>query len=92
MARPPTVCVNYSVNICIKFTSILCSLGGNGGRGGDVFLECSHSVWDFSGLQHHVVCFTKNRFINLGNEVKEKCVTPHLLFHSECQARRAWNF
>ncbi|KAJ3686047.1 hypothetical protein LUZ61_015211 [Rhynchospora tenuis] len=28
--------------------------GGNGGRGGDVILECSRSVWDFSGLQHHV--------------------------------------
>ncbi|XP_057955190.1 probable GTP-binding protein OBGM, mitochondrial [Malania oleifera] len=28
--------------------------GGRGGRGGDVILECSHSVWDFSGLQHHV--------------------------------------
>ncbi|KAJ4781733.1 GTPase obg [Rhynchospora pubera] len=28
--------------------------GGNGGRGGDVILECSHSVWDFSALQHHV--------------------------------------
>ncbi|XP_044504460.1 probable GTP-binding protein OBGM, mitochondrial [Mangifera indica] len=28
--------------------------GGNGGRGGDVILECSPSVWDFSGLQHHV--------------------------------------
>ncbi|GJN10251.1 hypothetical protein PR202_ga28330 [Eleusine coracana subsp. coracana] len=27
--------------------------GGNGGRGGDVILECSNSVWDFSGLQHH---------------------------------------
>ncbi|KAF3332680.1 putative GTP-binding protein OBGM [Carex littledalei] len=28
--------------------------GGNGGRGGDVFVECSQAVWDFSGLQHHV--------------------------------------
>lgn len=28
--------------------------GGNGGRGGDVILECSPSVWDFSGLQHHI--------------------------------------
>lgn len=28
--------------------------GGNGGRGGDVILECSNAVWDFSGLQHHV--------------------------------------
>ncbi|KAJ0020258.1 hypothetical protein Pint_32369 [Pistacia integerrima] len=28
--------------------------GGNGGRGGDVILECSPSVWDFSGLQNHV--------------------------------------
>ncbi|KAJ6424949.1 hypothetical protein OIU84_025674 [Salix udensis] len=26
--------------------------GGNGGRGGDVILECSSAVWDFSGLQH----------------------------------------
>lgn len=31
-------------------------LGGNGGRGGDVILECSPAVWDFSCLQHHVVC------------------------------------
>lgn len=30
--------------------------GGNGGKGGDVILECSPTVWDFSGLQHHVVC------------------------------------
>lgn len=29
--------------------------GGNGGRGGDVILECSPAVWDFSSLQHHVV-------------------------------------
>ncbi|XP_048621711.1 probable GTP-binding protein OBGM, mitochondrial isoform X1 [Brassica napus] len=29
--------------------------GGNGGRGGDVILECTHAVWDFSGLQPHVV-------------------------------------
>ncbi|KAK6935866.1 GTP1/OBG domain [Dillenia turbinata] len=28
--------------------------GGNGGRGGDVILECSPAVWDFSSLQHHV--------------------------------------
>ncbi|XP_022870519.1 probable GTP-binding protein OBGM, mitochondrial [Olea europaea var. sylvestris] len=28
--------------------------GGNGGRGGDVVLECSATVWDFSGLQHHI--------------------------------------
>lgn len=28
--------------------------GGNGGRGGDVILECSSTVWDFSSLQHHV--------------------------------------
>ncbi|KAF9595408.1 hypothetical protein IFM89_000326 [Coptis chinensis] len=28
--------------------------GGNGGRGGDVILECSPAVWDFRGLQHHV--------------------------------------
>ncbi|XP_062195632.1 probable GTP-binding protein OBGM, mitochondrial [Phragmites australis] len=27
--------------------------GGNGGKGGDVILECSRSIWDFSGLQHH---------------------------------------
>ncbi|KAG5069506.1 hypothetical protein AAZX31_01G135500 [Glycine max] len=29
--------------------------GGNGGRGGDVILECSHRVWDFSGLQRHLI-------------------------------------
>ncbi|XP_072974918.1 probable GTP-binding protein OBGM, mitochondrial [Typha angustifolia] len=28
--------------------------GGNGGKGGDVILECSTSVWDFSNLQHHL--------------------------------------
>ena len=32
--------------------------GGNGGKGGDVILECSPAVWDFSGLQHHLVCVT----------------------------------
>ncbi|KAE9592325.1 putative GTP-binding protein Obg/CgtA [Lupinus albus] len=29
--------------------------GGNGGRGGDVILECSRRVWDFSGLQQHLI-------------------------------------
>ncbi|RLN30062.1 putative GTP-binding protein OBGM, mitochondrial [Panicum miliaceum] len=29
--------------------------GGNGGKGGDVILECSWSIWDFSGLQHHMI-------------------------------------
>lgn len=28
--------------------------GGNGGRGGDVILECSSTIWDFSSLQHHI--------------------------------------
>ncbi|KAL2480883.1 putative GTP-binding protein OBGM [Abeliophyllum distichum] len=28
--------------------------GGNGGRGGDVILECSTAVWDLSCLQHHI--------------------------------------
>ncbi|GFZ18015.1 GTP-binding protein Obg/CgtA [Actinidia rufa] len=28
--------------------------GGNGGRGGDVILECSPAVWDFSSVQHHI--------------------------------------
>ncbi|OIT05048.1 PREDICTED: probable GTP-binding protein OBGM, mitochondrial [Nicotiana attenuata] len=28
--------------------------GGNGGRGGDVILECSPAVWDLSSLQHHI--------------------------------------
>ncbi|XP_010926742.1 probable GTP-binding protein OBGM, mitochondrial [Elaeis guineensis] len=28
--------------------------GGNGGRGGDVILECSAAVWDFSNLHHHL--------------------------------------
>ncbi|XP_040992542.1 probable GTP-binding protein OBGM, mitochondrial [Juglans microcarpa x Juglans regia] len=32
--------------------------GGSGGRGGDVILESSPTVWDFSGLQHHI---TANR-------------------------------
>jgi hypothetical protein len=31
--------------------------GGDGGTGGNVILECSRSVWDFSNLQHHTVCF-----------------------------------
>jgi len=34
------------------------SVGGNGGRGGDVILECSAAVWDFSNLQHHLVSCT----------------------------------
>ncbi|XP_050367347.1 probable GTP-binding protein OBGM, mitochondrial [Argentina anserina] len=29
--------------------------GGNGGKGGDVILECSPTVWDFSGLQPHLI-------------------------------------
>ncbi|XP_014497329.1 probable GTP-binding protein OBGM, mitochondrial isoform X1 [Vigna radiata var. radiata] len=29
--------------------------GGNGGKGGDVILECSPRVWDFSGLQRHLI-------------------------------------
>lgn len=33
------------------------NVGGNGGRGGDVILECSTAIWDFSGLQNHVVCY-----------------------------------
>ncbi|XP_021894610.1 probable GTP-binding protein OBGM, mitochondrial isoform X1 [Carica papaya] len=28
--------------------------GGNGGRGGDVILECTPTVWDFSSLQPHI--------------------------------------
>ncbi|XP_065866818.1 probable GTP-binding protein OBGM, mitochondrial isoform X2 [Euphorbia lathyris] len=28
--------------------------GGNGGRGGDVILECSPAIWDFSSLNHHI--------------------------------------
>ncbi|GMH12280.1 hypothetical protein Nepgr_014121 [Nepenthes gracilis] len=28
--------------------------GGNGGRGGDVILQCTAAVWDFSSLQHHI--------------------------------------
>lgn len=28
--------------------------GGNGGRGGDVYLESSAALWDFSNLQHHL--------------------------------------
>ncbi|PHT84925.1 putative GTP-binding protein OBGM, mitochondrial [Capsicum annuum] len=28
--------------------------GGNGGRGGDVILECSPTMWDLSALQHHI--------------------------------------
>ncbi|XP_056695447.1 probable GTP-binding protein OBGM, mitochondrial isoform X2 [Spinacia oleracea] len=28
-------------------------IGGNGGKGGDVILQCTSAVWDFRGLQHH---------------------------------------
>ncbi|KAK8969352.1 hypothetical protein KSP40_PGU020129 [Platanthera guangdongensis] len=28
--------------------------GGNGGKGGDVYLESSAALWDFSNLQHHL--------------------------------------
>lgn len=28
--------------------------GANGGRGGDVILECSPRIWDFSSLNHHI--------------------------------------
>lgn len=28
--------------------------GANGGRGGDVILECSPKLWDFSSLKHHI--------------------------------------
>nr|XP_017232984.1 PREDICTED: probable GTP-binding protein OBGM, mitochondrial isoform X1 [Daucus carota subsp. sativus] len=28
--------------------------GANGGRGGDVILECSPRIWDFSSLKHHI--------------------------------------
>jgi hypothetical protein len=34
----------------------LFNVGGSGGVGGDVILECSRTVWDFSGLQRHLVC------------------------------------
>jgi len=34
----------------------LFNVGGSGGVGGDVILECSRRVWDFSGLQRHLVC------------------------------------
>lgn len=45
------------MNCCFSPQSIFdFNVGGNGGRGGDVILECSPSVWDFSGLQNHVVC------------------------------------
>ncbi|CAN8295120.1 unnamed protein product [Cochlearia groenlandica] len=48
--------------------------GGNGGRGGDVILECTHAVWDFSGLQPHVKGgkagqgTSKNRIGNRGDD------------------------
>ena len=43
---------------CIASLIILRSyVGGNGGRGGDVILECSPAVWDFSSVQHHIVCY-----------------------------------
>jgi GTP-binding protein len=48
--------------------------GGNGGRGGDVILECTHAVWDFSGLQPHIKGgkaghgTSKNRIGNRGED------------------------
>jgi hypothetical protein len=44
---------------------MLKNAGGNGGKGGDVILECSRSIWDFSGLQHHMVCLQKYHMILL---------------------------
>lgn len=44
-------------------------VGANGGRGGDVILECSPRLWDFSSLKHHIVvyssCFSFNYFFLL---------------------------
>ncbi|GAY38099.1 hypothetical protein CUMW_034140 [Citrus unshiu] len=42
--------------------------GGNGGRGGDVILECSPSVWDFRSLQHHLVCYS-HLFVIVNNKL-----------------------
>lgn len=44
------------------------SSGGNGGRGGDVILECTHAVWDFSGLQPHVVSLLCLSFFSIFGE------------------------
>lgn len=45
---------------------LVTNVGGNGGRGGDVILECSPSVWDFRSLQHHLVCYS-HLFVNVNN-------------------------
>ncbi|KAJ0900479.1 putative GTP1/OBG domain-containing protein [Helianthus annuus] len=30
------------------------NIGGHGGRGGDVILECFRTIWDLSSLQNHI--------------------------------------
>lgn len=45
----------FSCCIYILNASFLIDAGGDGGRGGDVILECSTALWDFSSLNHHIV-------------------------------------
>jgi len=56
-----------SKNVLCLCNVIELSLGGNGGRGGDVILECTHAVWDFSGLQPHIVSVSVTLFVFSGN-------------------------
>ncbi|KAF3781454.1 putative GTP-binding protein [Nymphaea thermarum] len=65
--------------------------GGNGGKGGNVILECSASVWDLSNLQHHLNAkrggngLSKNKIGSRGTDkviiCKHLLVTMHHLFH-----------
>lgn len=50
------------------FKVVLTNVGGNGGRGGDVILECAPSVWDFRSLQHHLVCYS-HLFVIVNNKL-----------------------
>lgn len=47
--------------------------GGNGGRGGDVILQCTSAVWDFRGLQHHIVCICYMMYFGSLNILTRKC-------------------
>lgn len=58
--------------------------GGNGGRGGDVILECSASIWDFSGLQHHVVCYWLLLFVRLRTGLTFNLSCFVFIIYTEC--------
>ncbi|RDX80737.1 putative GTP-binding protein OBGM, mitochondrial, partial [Mucuna pruriens] len=60
--------------------------GGNGGRGGDVILECSPRVWDFSGLQRHLIAEkggpgSSKQMIGTKGAAKVACVPVGTVLH-----------